>query len=220
MDQSARCLIRIAYNKLRKIQLHIAYLGIFIAICSPVAYAQLPSQEPDQIVAHLAFGGNFHVRSAKVDGVSTPSGKTSVMAGGAYQRQLTQHFYISGGLAYSRHTYTAHSSLAIDTPPSEITAQVELISVPLLARIDVGKFIFINAGPSVDFEVNRIENASHSRQSGIGISVGIGAQYQITNVALWANPFLKHHALIPFSDQRHPAKLNVAGLAVGVDYRF
>lgn len=220
MAPSVHYLTRSACSKLRKIQSHVVCLGIFVAVSCSSAYAQLSPQKPNQIVAHLAFGGNSHLRWSKVDGGSTPNGKASVMAGGAYQRQLTQHFYVSGGLTYSRHTYTARTGLATGAPSTEINAQIELISIPLLARFDLGKFIFVNAGPSVDFEVNRIENALHSRQSGIGASVGIGAQFQITNVHLWANPFLKHHAIIPFSDQQHPAKLNVAGLAIGVDYRF
>ena len=220
MAPSAHYLTRIACNKLRKIQFHVVCLGLFVAVSFSSTYAQLSPQKPNQIVAHLAVGGNSHLRLAKVEGRATPTGKTSVMAGGAYQRQLTQHVYVSGGLTYSRHTYTARTGMATGAPSTQINAQVELISIPLLARFDLGKFMFVNAGPSVDFEVNRIENAGHSRQSGIGASVGIGAQYQVTNVSLWANPFLKHHAIIPFSGQRHPAKLNVAGLAVGVDYRF
>lgn len=185
------------------------------------AHAQLPPQKPNQIVAHLGVGGNLHHRSSTVEGLSAPSGTASVMAGGAYQRQLTQRFYISGGLAYSRHAYTARTGgPASGEPVTEIDAQAELVSVPLLARLDLGKYLFVNAGPSVDFEVNRIENAQHSWQSGIGLSAGIGVQYPIAGVSLWANPFVKRHAVIPFHSQRHPAKLTVAAVAIGVGYSF
>ncbi len=217
MALSAHCLIRIAYNKTR---LLLIGTGLFLVLPFSLAYGQVTLQKPNQIVAHLAFGGNFHHRTAKVEGASTPAGKTSVMAGGAYQRQLTPRFYVSGGLAYSRHAYTVTADWQPDSSPTEAHAQVELISIPLIARMDLGKFLFINAGPSVDFEVNRFENAHHSRQSGIGMSAGIGARYRITNVTLWANPFFKRHAVIPFNSQQHPAKLNVAALAIGVDYRF
>lgn len=142
------------------------------------------------------------------------------MAGGAYQRQLTRRFYVSGGLTYSRHTYIARPAATGGSPATETNGQVELISIPLLARFDLGKFLFVNAGPSLDFEANRADNAHHSRQNGIGLSAGIGAKYQISSVSLWVNPFVKQHAIISFSDERHPAKLNVAGLAIGVDYQF
>lgn len=89
MALSAHCLIRIAYNKTR---LLLIGTGLFLVLPFSLAYGQVTLQKPNQIVAHLAFGGNFHHRTAKVEGASTPAGKTSVMAGGAYQRQLPPVF--------------------------------------------------------------------------------------------------------------------------------
>ena len=82
----------------------------------------------------------------------------------------------------------------------------------------MAKFLFVNGGLLLDFEV---ENEVIDPQSGFGLGIGIGGEYIFTSgFNIFVNPYLNQHALFPFQKEQHHQRLLDAGVRLGVGYRF
>lgn len=141
--------------------------------------------------------------------------------------------YQEFGIRYIHHTITnlslasgihyLQAEVAVRPAPSpqsffEITTeQLHMISVPLLLHFRLGRYFFVNGGPMLDIQLT---DNTHDLQSGIALSLGIGAHYAIDHFTLFLNPHVKSHALLPFEGSRYHQRLMLIGLQAGVGYQF
>ncbi len=95
--------------------------------------------------------------------------------------------------------------------------KLEIISIPIYANYTFWKYLFVSAGPILDFQTS--ENSIDS-QSGIGYSLGLGTKYNFNNIAIFLNPNFKRHAVIPFEKENYHQKLTEFGIQFGLGYRF
>ena len=97
-------------------------------------------------------------------------------------------------------------------PPSE---RFQMLSFPVLMRYSIFPFLYVNAGPMLDFQ--RSKNPDYN-QSGIGYLLGIGAEHYFNKVGVFVHPHFKRHATIPFESTNY--NLTEFGLQFGAGYRF
>jgi len=141
--------------------------------------------------------------------------------------------YQEFGIRYIHHTITnlslasginyLQAEVAVRPAPSpqsffEITTEpLQIISLPLLLHFRLGRYFFVNGGPTLDFQLT---DNSHDLQAGFGLSLGLGAHYAIDHLTLFVNPHVKSHALLPFEGSRYHQRLMLIGLQAGVGYQF
>lgn len=97
-------------------------------------------------------------------------------------------------------------------PPSE---RFRMLSFPVLMRYSIFPFLYVNAGPVLDFQ--RSDNSFKS-QSGIGYLLGIEVAHYFKKVGLFVHPHFKRHATIPFESTNY--NLTEFGVQFGVGYKF
>lgn len=135
------------------------------------------------------------------------------------------------GVRYIHHTITnlslatginfLHADVTATPAPStqlEITTTpISMISIPLLVHLHLGRYFYVNGGPMLDFQLTE---STHDLQSGVGFSIGLGANYAIDKFSFFLNPNVKSHALLPFEAENNHQRLTEIGLQVGVGYSF
>lgn len=117
--------------------------------------------------------------------------------------------------------YIETSAAVIDPEieTSSYESQLAIIQVPLAIRYNADQYFFLSGGVLLDFDTN--STAPVSSQSGVGLLATAGFQYPFSNgVALYVNPFLKFHSLIPFSNWNNHQKLVDRGVKIGLSYSF
>jgi hypothetical protein len=134
-----------------------------------------------------------------------------------YNRKLNNYLSIITGLDYSNNFVSIPNITAVNGLDNK-TAYIEMISVPVYGKLSFWKYFFINAGATLDFELNTYDNQPTDKQSGIGLGFGIGAEYEFKSYTVFLNPFFQNHATIPFENVVY--KLNEIGIRFGIGYNF
>lgn len=98
--------------------------------------------------------------------------------------------------------------------------QVDNVNIPILANFTFLKYLFVEGGPMLNFQINEEDTYGIEDQSGIGFSLGLGAHYDLGKF----NVFIKTHgqmqALIPFSKEKYHNRLITNSLSFGVFYKL
>jgi hypothetical protein len=133
------------------------------------------------------------------------------MYGLSYTRNLSRAFSLETGLLYSVNKI----QLTTIGPAGGIYNQnLNMLSVPVYAKLNFLKYFFAQWGFSLDHETNYSSNSIIDDQSGIGIVVGIGGKYNIGNASIFVNPFFCRHALAAQNN------LVETGIKFGIGYNF
>lgn len=90
----------------------------------------------------------------------------------------------------------------------------------LFLEIFLFGIFFINAGATVDFELNTYQNQPTDKQSGIGLGFGLGGKYDFKNTTVLINPFILEHAVIPFDKVEYQERIIELGIKFGMGYNF
>lgn len=136
---------------------------------------------------------------------------------------LGQKFRISGGVSY------ATADVEFTPPPcpdcsagNQLYAhnsEFEMVSVPIFAEYSLTKFLFVAAGPVVDFQLSEWNNFSD--QSGFGYLIGLGGKVQKEKFVFSVFPHYKRHGVMMFEKpQGAKDTLQELGIQFGVGYRF
>ena len=72
----------------------------------------------------------------------------------------------------------------------------------------------------LNFQINAPDSYGIDDQSGIGISIGIGAQYDIGKLNIFIKSQALMQAVIPFSKENYHDRLTANSLAVGIFYQL
>ena len=110
--------------------------------------------------------------------------------------------------------------------PSPTYGNIDLISIPVKARLSFLKYFFVTGGVLFDFETkNSVRDSSNNQlinsQSGIGIVVSAGAKYDFKeHITVFTNLTIEDHGIYLYQKLKYPFQINNLFLNMGIGYRF
>jgi len=135
-----------------------------------------------------------------------------------YSRQINRFFSLESGLEYSI------NKIETDYFPDGIMhykeSNIKMLSVPIYADLTFWKYFFVNAGPTIDFELHRQTSESTYNQSGIGFGLGIGGRYTLKSFTISLNPFYQRHLILRSKKGAYHENLYESGIKLGLGYNF
>lgn len=192
-------------------------LFIFILLfAATVSY----SQGKNKIAVAYGAAANGLFTSAEPEGRPSYDGRGAALYELQYLRNLTRHFSLETGMAYSLNKILVRPQVYPGLSQTGKKITISMISIPVRVRYTLLKYFFINGGPSIDFETHPGSNQISDKQSGIGMGLGIGGQYHFGKMTVFVNPFVQKHAILPFERTRFQRRLNEAGSKLGLAYNF
>ena len=188
----------------------------------------LPAQEKSGMKRSIgltcsAFGTNDVINTAgeTLMGGASYLGKSYYSLGISYVQPLRSWLDLESGIEYSNHTITVQPMSMPGMAYIPYDAKISLINIPVTARINFLKYLFVNGGLLLDLDLS---NASPiDNQTGIGALFGLGARYDMVNGwGAFVNGYYKFHSLIPFSagSDNYRWRLMEGGLRIGITHRF
>lgn len=88
---------------------------------------------------------------------------------------------------------------------------LNLLYIPILLKINVGKHFFIHGGLLGDIDVSKPKGISD--QSGIGTSIGVGTEFYLgRKISLQLNPYMNFHGLIMSNPDNYPDRVMNPGI--------
>ncbi|MES2375069.1 MAG: outer membrane beta-barrel protein [Bacteroidota bacterium] len=192
-----------------KLKLTILAFALFIAR----AYAQT-----NNTISIMYAPGSGDVNIHGAIGDFGYKSKPSKAFGLGYTRQVKKFLSFETGLAYSQSDVeeTSFPSGHLNTYYDKIN----LITIPLLVRLNFLKFFYGDAGITADIQTNYTSSSLAPKQTGIGIEAGLGAKYSFRSVALFVSPYAQYHGLKKFDRTGRNFELLNSGVKLGVGYNF
>lgn len=167
-------------------------------------------------LAFSSFGKNDIVHSQ--DLLGAPSYERDYF----YTLSVTYVLPINGwldaetGVEYSKHSIVIHPSLSPNMDRSSRKENFNLITLPLTLRANFLKYFFVNGGLILD--LNGIKSPIDD-QTGLGGLLGVALKYDFASgFSVFANPYLKIHALVPFTSNNYQQRIWEDGVRIGVTY--
>lgn len=146
------------------------------------------------------------------------TGKTGNLFELRYSHPVNSRFSLEMGLQYSG------NKVVTEYFPDGIShyteSEIKLISVPLYGNLTFLKYFYLEAGPTLDFEVQHKLQSSVQNQGGIGLAAGIGGKYTFKRISVFINPFVQRHLLVSFSNDKIYERLWQSGIKFGIGYSF
>ncbi len=140
--------------------------------------------------------------------------KTGNLFGVMYSRAINKFFSIETGLLVSNDKVQLN---VIEAGLGNIysNGNVKTISVPIYAKFTFLKYLFADAGCLIDKQTNYVNDDVIQSQSGLGVEVGVGAQYTYDHLTIFVNPYLRQYAIT-----RTENNLSESGFKFGLGYSF
>jgi hypothetical protein len=185
------------------------------------------SQQKDSVlkkrsvgVTFSSFGDNDLVRfDDDLVGFAGVSGKRFYTLGLKYMTALNKTFGLETGLEYSRHKMRVEPNLPPDMDRPAYSIYLDILTVPVAARITFLKYFFFSAGGMLNLDVSGSGGADS--QTGLGASVSLGVKYDFeSGITAFINPYLKAVGLLPFAPDDYHQHLMEGGWRFGVLYRL
>ncbi|SMG20537.1 Outer membrane protein beta-barrel domain-containing protein [Marivirga sericea] len=136
-----------------------------------------------------------------------------------YKLQLSKNITLLSGLQLQQ--------LSMEAQNGSSTAElqtwdfnVDNLNIPLYANLSFFKYFFIEGGPILNFQINEPDPYGIDNQNGIGISAGIGAQYDIGKLNFFLKSQAQMQALVPFNSEKYHERLITNSLSLGVYYQL
>ncbi|WP_321282265.1 hypothetical protein [Marinifilum fragile] len=159
------------------------------------------------------------VHFQSLTGAASYNSENFYAIGLTYLHEINNWLDLETGIEYLHSSIVAEPNLPPEYETSLMKSDLSIISIPLTMRANFGKYFFLNGGLSIDIDTE--DSSIIDSQSGIGGIVGLGAKYDfVCGASLFVNPYLKSHALIPFSNEKYHEHLMVSGVKVGLCYKF
>jgi len=135
-----------------------------------------------------------------------------------YSRQINRFFSIESGLEYSINKIETVSFP--DGMNHYNESNIKMLSIPVYGDLTIWKYFFLDAGPTIDFELHRQTSESTYNQSGIGFGLGIGGRYTLKNFTISLNPFYQKHLILRSKKGAYHENLWESGIKLGLGYNF
>lgn len=141
-----------------------------------------------------------------------------------YTRDINHTLSLQTGLFFSSDDVRLTTVGPLSTGPKD--GNIKLMSIPVIARINFLKYVFVDGGLLADFETNYSANGADAankqatKQTGIGFELGIGGKCNFGALNLFVNPFFQDHAVTRFGNNGSNFNLIDAGFKFGAGYSF
>lgn len=137
-----------------------------------------------------------------------------------YVHPLNKFVDFETGVEYSSFPTTDFNAAELysssDTYPKRKYGDMNLINIPLTARINCGKYLYLNGGLLLNIDISGKSSAFYS-QSGVGTIIGIGGKYDFkSGWEITINPSIKLHSVISFIHSTGTERLWETGWRLGV----
>lgn len=134
--------------------------------------------------------------------------------------EITSSVFWESGLDYSLFNVQQINSQTTPTLLNDtVLTSFSLLQLPILVRFEFSDILFLSGGAFLNFQASN--NSPFPVSSGIGIAGGIGLSYTFDmGLILYANPFIKFHSLIPFTNREKNANVIEGGVKIGVAYQL
>ncbi len=170
-------------------------------------------------ITFSSFGKNDLIRSEDLIGDASYSGDQFFTVGLTYLHPINKWLFFESGIEYSKHTIVIDPNLPPDIDSEPYKSDFSLINIPLALRANFLRYFFINGGLLIDIDASK-ESAIDS-QTGFGGLLGIGANYDFKcGASIFVNPYIKSHALLPFSAEDNHQRLWESGVRIGLTYNL
>jgi hypothetical protein len=171
-------------------------------------------------ITFSSFGDNDLVRfDDDLVGFAGVSGKRFYTLGLKYLTALNETFDLETGFEYSRHKMMVDPNLPPDMDRSNYPVYLDIITLPVAARINFLKYFFFSVGGMLNLDVSGSGGAD--AQTGLGASVSLGVKYDFkSGISAFVNPYLKAVGLLPFTPDDYHQRLMESGWRFGVLYRL
>ena len=172
------------------------------------------AQISNEIGIYVGPVGSDLIRTTTLDGSASYHNDVSYEFGVRYFRSLGAKLSVETGISVFQATVEVSSSSPFG---GREEFDLTLVSIPLWLNYKFAKKIYINGGPTLDFQT---EDYTFDSQSGIGFSLGVGRRFDLGKLVLNCNPMIDYHAVLPFEAENGQQRLLEIGLLVGLGYRF
>lgn len=98
--------------------------------------------------------------------------------------------------------------------------QVDYLNIPILANLTFLKYLFVEGGPMLNFQINEEDSNGIDDQTGVGLSLGFGAQYDMGKLNFFLKSQNQIQTLIPFNRENYHDRLIANSLSVGFFYQL
>lgn len=174
------------------------------------------SQENNEFLFYYGTSDSKMLRNQDLDGTGSMEVTSFSEFGFRYLGKINKHLSLETGLNYSKADLELTPAF-MGEPVQSRGEEFELISIPVYVSYTLWNYVFIHAGPLLDFQLS--ENTTDS-QSGIGYGLGLGGKFNFNNIVIYLNPNFKRHAVIPFEKENYHQRLTEFGVQLGLGYKF
>jgi hypothetical protein len=145
--------------------------------------------------------------------------KTGTAIGFIYTTKVNKLFSVQAGLLYADDKVEENSILP-GLGGINNDSDIKMISIPVIARLTFFKYLFADGGVSIDKETNYAGNHNATDQSGIGLELGVGAQYTLSHITIFINPYYKMYGVAHFGSSSQNLNLSESGFKFGAGFNF
>jgi hypothetical protein len=192
---------------------------LLFALFSLKAQEETTKSRNHSIGLSSTFIGNANViYYHKRDGGAGYEGKGFYTVALNYIYSFNRTLAVETGIEYGKYSLIIIPNI----PPPDIgiapyPATFELLNIPVSLRTNFAKYFFVNGGVQFDFDIIN----SYYDHVGMGGVLGLGFNYTFQfKLSLFANPYVKAHNLINFSEYRSEMHLMEVGIRLGIMYSF
>ncbi|MBN7812279.1 hypothetical protein J0A68_15100 [Algoriphagus sp. H41] len=197
-------------------------LAIFLILNSVVAFAQ----NGLELKGYFGFSGTLTGPKAELVGASSVEMERFREFGVMVSSGLGGKFRLNGGINYAYGTVEYFPNLPPCVNCQSISyahnPDFRMLSIPVYAEYELTRFLYVAAGPLVDFQLS--EGNNFDEQSGLGYLVGLGGKVRADKFTFSVFPHYKRHGVMPFdrpeNDNHHKDLLQEFGLQFGLGYSF
>jgi hypothetical protein len=178
---------------------------LFISLILIAGMAMVSKGQKHSYGLSVGVGNGTILKQRSIGGPSYDVG-TAFSIGLQYSKKINDNLHLMTGVNWYTNTLTVIPSFypGIDQTPKDYN--VQLIYIPVLLKVNLGKYFFINGGLLGDIDISKGKYIAS--QSGIGASIGPGVEFSLGGkFAIQLNPFLNFHGLILTNKESYPERI-------------
>ncbi|PXY02439.1 hypothetical protein DF185_07255 [Marinifilum breve] len=166
-----------------------------------------------------SFADSDVVHFQSLTGAASYDSENFYAIGINYTHKLNKWLELETGIEYLHCSVVSEPNFIPGHEAIQSKSDLSMVSIPLTMRTNFGKYFFLNGGFSIDIDAS--DSSIIDSQSGIGGILGLGMKYDFTcGACLFVNPYIKSHALIPFSHEKYHEHLLEGGIRIGISYNL
>jgi hypothetical protein len=183
----------------------------------------------DKIDKSTSIGVNYSTTKsealtyASLVGAGSFSGGRVDIYGISLLKRLSKRIDFEIGVEHASHDFvyevSSFNSLTNSFDDISRDVSVRLWSVPILFRLNLWKYFFLQSGTTIDMDNS--DESDLTNQSGLGFNLGLGVNYDFEfGGSLFVVPYFESHALIEFDQDKYPTRITEAGIRIGLMYKI